>query len=230
MSQLALPPPRARDWIIWAGYTLSLAGLLATGFLPTCHHFFSMLWSALGRPWPQWRWLGEMASFPLLAAVFAFSLRQPPPQIRESYAELARKSVLPLFIALCFGYLHPGSPGLRLIPGGGLAPEVWWYALFVPIGEELLFRGWLFALFEKLWPRRTASLTNPLPASVWLTSLAFSLWHLQNLARDPVPYVAFQCVYTLMTGLWLGYLRWKSGKLFPSILAHAAINALSLAA
>lgn len=225
---LELPPPTRREWALWTLYAVSLAALLAVGFLPTCHQFFSMAWRAAGSPWPEWRWAGEMASFPALALLFATSLR-PPTYVRsESDGELLRKSIVPLFIALAFGYFHPGPPALRW-ETGGLPPEVWWYALFVPLGEELLFRGWLFSLFERLWPRRAASATNPLPVSLWLTSLAFALWHLQNLSRDPLPYVGFQLLYTGLTGLWLGYLRWKSGKMVPCIAAHAAINALSLA-
>ncbi len=194
------------------------------GFIPTSHSFAAMIWRLFGEPSSFWKSLGEMGSFPLLALLFCVSL---PKSLESSepvsLSFLMEISLLPLLISFVFGLLHP-APGLFSV---GPNMDVLWYILFVPLGEELLFRGWFYALIEKLWPKFLTA-TNPLPAAVWMSSVSFSIWHLQNIYKDPLGLVMFQVVYTFFTGLWLSYLRWKTGKIGLSCLAHTAINFLSL--
>ena len=60
-----------------------------------------------------------------------------------------------------------------------------------------------------------------------MSSIAFSLWHVQNLGQDPTAGVLFQVVYTFFTGVWLGFLRWRTGSLFPCVAGHIAVNLAS---
>ncbi|WP_164102855.1 CPBP family glutamic-type intramembrane protease [Candidatus Laterigemmans baculatus] len=75
--------------------------------------------------------------------------------------------------------------------------------------EELLFRGYL-------QPR----LTRLIPPSigVFLASALFAAFHL-----DPVHVIA---VFPL--GLWLGFLSYRSGSLFPAMIGHFVNNVLSV--
>jgi membrane protease YdiL (CAAX protease family) len=102
-----------------------------------------------------------------------------------------------------------------------------WYLVSIPIGEEYLFRQWFYRVTQRLWGNRVFTLTNPFPAPVLLSSLAFSLWHLQNLVGATFAMVLFQVVYTFFTGLWLGVLRAETGRISLCIVAHFLINLAS---
>ena len=71
--------------------------------------------------------------------------------------------------------------------------------------EELLFRGYLQRRLLQRWHPALAILVS---------SVMFGLAHGQP-AR---------MVFTVLDGIWLGYLAWRSGSVLPSMLAHAATN------
>jgi len=75
--------------------------------------------------------------------------------------------------------------------------------------EELLFRGYVQTRMTRVFP--------PV-LGILISSLAFAAFHM-----DPVHVVA---VFPL--GLFLGWLTWQSGSLFPAILAHFGNNAVSV--
>jgi membrane protease YdiL (CAAX protease family) len=82
--------------------------------------------------------------------------------------------------------------------------------VLAPVCEELAFRGHLLsALRQRLGPA----------AAIALTALAFAALHL-----DPVrlPGLVF-------LGVLFGWLTWRSGSVYPAILAHAVNNAAATA-
>jgi membrane protease YdiL (CAAX protease family) len=85
-----------------------------------------------------------------------------------------------------------------------------WLAVVVatPIGEEILFRGFLF----RGWLRA--------PRDVWpvivVTSLLWALIHVQ--------YDWYVIGQVFVFGLLLGWMRWASGSTILTILLHALIN------
>lgn len=83
-------------------------------------------------------------------------------------------------------------------------------ALFAPIVEEIMCRGIGFALLER-WGR---------PVAIAGTSTAFALAH--GAVLD-LPWV-------LVTGLGLGYLRARTGSLYPPIALHVAVNGIAVLA
>lgn len=81
-------------------------------------------------------------------------------------------------------------------------------AAFVPIVEELVFRGVGFSLLRRFGA----------PVAIGGTAVAFALAH--GLVQGfPI---------LLVFGLGLGWLRWKTGSIVPGIAVHASFNALSL--
>ena len=104
--------------------------------------------------------------------------------------------------AMTESFRHHGTSGF-LIPLAmliGITPS---------ICEEILFRGFL-------QPRLTRLI--PPVFGVVLASLAFAIMHM-----DPVHVIA---VFPL--GLWLGFVSYQSGSLFPAMIAHLVNNVLSV--
>jgi len=81
--------------------------------------------------------------------------------------------------------------------------------LSAPVFEELIFRGYLWAVFERLG--------GPMLA-LGATTLLFAAYHL-----DPLHVVTL-----LPTALFLGWCRWASRSLWPAIAAHFGNNAISV--
>ena len=78
--------------------------------------------------------------------------------------------------------------------------------IVAPIGEEIVFRGFLQKFLEKHWEDTTKA--------VLVTSLFFAMIHFN-------PFWAIQ-IYLL--GVILGFLSWKTKSVVPSILLHIANN------
>ena len=82
--------------------------------------------------------------------------------------------------------------------------------IIAPIGEELLFRGFLQKFLEDHWKDVTRA--------VLVTSLFFALIHLN-------PFWAIQ-IYIL--GVVLGYVAWRTQSIYPSLVFHGVINGMAL--
>lgn len=83
-------------------------------------------------------------------------------------------------------------------------------AIIAPIGEELLFRGFLQQFLEQNW--------KDITRAILITSLLFSIIHMN-------PYWFIQ-IYVL--GVMLGFLSWKTNSIFPPLILHALNNGTAL--
>jgi membrane protease YdiL (CAAX protease family) len=203
-------------------FGLALGLALMVGFLSTSQNLFGYLCHFLGRTPGK---LGQDLSFPFLAAFFYVSLPRSRPKVTEKVIlQCVELSILPLLVSWIFGFFRP-HPGLRAcFSSTALSQSCLWYLVLAPVGEEFLFRGWFYGLIERIWPDRMLTATNPLPVALWVSSLGFSLWHLQNLGQDAWGFVLFQVAYTFFTGLWLGYLRYQTGTVVVPLGAHLLLN------
>ncbi len=209
--------------------TLSLGALLGAGFIPTSSDFWDLLIKQMSITSPDVIKIGRDLAFPVLAFLFYRSMakRSGPPGLIAPQWDILKISFLPLAIAMAFGLFRGGPNAIsRLMHPPPV--EIWlWFLVCVPLGEELLFRGWIYGLLERVYGAKWLTSTNPLPLALVMSSIAFSLWHLQNWAfLGPGP-TLFQVSYTFFTGLWLGVLRWKTKGMWAPILGHIAINALA---
>lgn len=82
--------------------------------------------------------------------------------------------------------------------------------IIAPIGEELLFRGFLQKLLEDIW--------GDITKAILVSSLFFAAIHFN-------PYWMIQ-IYFL--GILLGYLAWRTQSVIPCIIFHVIINGASL--
>ncbi|MFO0661448.1 MAG: CPBP family intramembrane glutamic endopeptidase [Polyangiaceae bacterium] len=76
------------------------------------------------------------------------------------------------------------------------------------VGEELLFRGYVQTRFEQRW-----GLIGIVP-----TALAFGLYHMD----------LWQGLFAALAGLWLGFVASRAQSIVPTMIAHAASNALAV--
>jgi membrane protease YdiL (CAAX protease family) len=104
-------------------------------------------------------------------------------------------------------------------------------ALVIPIFEELLFRGWGWGQLRKVSFFRGSAFTN------WLiVSLLFGLWHFgymdiyllkiapANPNMDWGFFLLMKFLTTLVIGLTVGIPRWRTGRVYGSLILHSLIN------
>ncbi|WP_230553408.1 CPBP family intramembrane glutamic endopeptidase [Reyranella aquatilis] len=83
-------------------------------------------------------------------------------------------------------------------------------AVLAPLAEELVFRGLLYGWLAGRWSNLVAFV---------LSSLAFAAAH-----TEPV-----HILLVLPLGFWFGWLRWRTGSLVPTIVAHVVNNSIAVA-
>lgn len=187
-----------------------LGGLLAFSFIPFSAHLFSQL---------------KDFGFVILTFLLFYSLPFRPSLKPYSYnnRRLLTLSLLPLFISFGFGFRKQLVFDTISFPSFPIKEALWAWVL-IPLGEELLFRGWLTKLLDRLFPHSFFTLAPFFPVSLWGSAFAFAFWHLQNLEPNNSLFILFQISYAFMVGIWLGFLKWQTQKLGPCILAHSLLN------
>lgn len=105
----------------------------------------------------------------------------------------------------------PHGPLDRLHAG---PPELTAFLLLARLQEELLFRGAIFELAERAWPRVIRW------APLLLSTRFFSLHHLQLHHYRLTPAAIGQMAFTLPMGWVLGLLRRESKGFWPGLAVH----------
>jgi len=104
-------------------------------------------------------------------------------------------------------------------------------ALVIPIFEEFLFRGWGWNQLDRSASFKASGFAN------WLViSLLFGLWHFgyldiyllkvapANPGMDWAVFFLMKLLTTLIIGLIVGLPRWRSGRVYGSLILHSLIN------
>ena len=104
-------------------------------------------------------------------------------------------------------------------------------AIVIPIFEEFLFRGWCWGQLEKSVSFRASGFVH------WLVvSLLFGLWHLgyvdsyllkvapANPNMDWEMFFLMKLLTTFVIGLIVGLPRWRTGRVYGSLILHSLIN------
>jgi membrane protease YdiL (CAAX protease family) len=104
-------------------------------------------------------------------------------------------------------------------------------AIVIPIFEELLFRGWGWGYLRKAASFRASGFAN------WLViSALFAFWHVgyldiyilkvapANPDMDWGFFFLMKLLTTLIIGLVVGLPRWRSGRVYGSLILHSLIN------
>jgi membrane protease YdiL (CAAX protease family) len=104
-------------------------------------------------------------------------------------------------------------------------------AIVIPIFEELLFRGWGWGRLRKVSFFKASGFAN------WLIiSFLFGLWHFgymdiyllkvapANPNMDWGIFFAMKFLTTFIIGLIVGFPRWRTGRVYGSLILHSLIN------
>jgi membrane protease YdiL (CAAX protease family) len=170
--------------------------------------------------------IGALASMPVQVAVLAFAarLRRWTPQDYLALNTPRRGEVA--FAALCVVALIVAFDALMYVSGRDLVPpfqseayqsakDAGWLSglmlaivLVAPIGEEIVFRGFLYRGLMR--PGREM-------LAIVVISLAWALLHIQ--------YDWLGMAQIFAAGLMLGWFRWASGSTSVTIVMHVMINA-----
>lgn len=91
--------------------------------------------------------------------------------------------------------------------------------LFVPIFEEVIFRGIILVGLTRFY-----SIKN----SIIISSLLFGLWHFKNIFVMPMNDVVSQMVYAgLLFGPVVAYITLKTKSIWPGVMLHYLNNILA---
>lgn len=168
-----------------------------------------------------------MGAFLLSGGLLVAFARHSPPAVR--WRPVAARAVLAIYLPFALAWFLFVIGYLRLLHGLGHAvapqpqlqllatlakdtPGFWLLVAGIvvaaPLGEELVFRGYLLGAMQ---------LVLPLRAAQWLTAAAFGLLHGPDYA---LPVAGL--------GLLFGHLRQRHAALWPSVLAHALHNGITV--
>ncbi len=93
-------------------------------------------------------------------------------------------------------------------------------AVLAPVGEEVLFRGYLFNALRQSYASRPWGLA----LAFGLSALLFSLAHSLAATRDVIGLL----IPTFVMGLLLAWGSYRTGSVIPSIIAHTINNGLGV--
>jgi membrane protease YdiL (CAAX protease family) len=209
------PPWRLAVFIL----ATAVGVLLLRTILPLVTGFVA---GATGAPVATYTYVWTLAGGLLIGHAWTFRLVEPR---GWSYVGLGRSALRPDAVALgaVFGAAAIGAPVLLLlgvgwldvhagVPGSSTGAAAGLLPLLVPaaLWEELLMRGFLFAVLRERWGTWGA---------LAATSVVFGLLHLQNEGATP------QSVgMVTIAGVFLGAVLVRTGSLYAAWAAHLAWN------
>jgi membrane protease YdiL (CAAX protease family) len=160
----------------------------------------------LGSAFVAARWMG-----PSVAVALGLSRPRLGP---GAWAAILIGTGIPLALAVGLSSVMPSFQLSASIPDMwrtiSLPLAVLWVLFigFAPgVCEELFFRG--------LVQRRLAAAWSPV-AAIGVTSVLFAIMHI-----DPPA-----AMLALVLGIWFGFVAWRMGSTWPTMTAHASVNAL----
>ena len=170
----------------------------------------------------HWNWFGKFLAVVWAVLFLAFG----PLSFREAGVRKPRagtgKSALIVVVVLAavafiaHWFLSSGAPR---------SVETLLYQLTMPaIAEELVFRGVLFAILERAFREATQGTHWWQSRAVWLTAIAFALFHGWGASHGSFHFNATACILPFVFGVIAGALRKRTGSLWFPMALHSAVN------
>lgn len=176
---------------------------------------------------PLWAYM-DMVAFGLIGIGLLIYYRPSAAQLALDWRAIPRwelivylaSGVLTVALALSTYFLQPDLFATNINA-----------AIVIPIFEELLFRGWGWTQLEKINTRRASGFIH------WLViSFLFGVWHFGYMdiyllkvapANPDMEWGIFfvmKFLTTFIIGLIVGLPRWRSGRVYGSLVLHSLIN------
>lgn len=99
--------------------------------------------------------------------------------------------------------------------------------VLVPVGEELLFRGFLLGALLELFRRRQVG-PHPAAWAIVISAAAFGIGHLGNLGYVDTAFVVLQVLVAFVFGVVAGHVRVRTGSVVGPVLMHATMNVVAV--
>lgn len=178
---------------------------------------FPQISESFKTPYPFVAAMLNLAIFGTMAMIW------PEPGFGHSWSPHRQQSlVVLLLVSLSLIY-----PSLNTLDNGNPFREMG-FAIWTitPVEEEILFRGFLYALLLRIFKRSPDSPFREVLPVLLLGSVWFSLWHLSPLAVTKYGWnmMGLQLISTFVAGLIFNGLRHWTGSIWLVIPVHAAGN------
>lgn len=192
------------------GYPASYvaANVAAAAVLLAAARAIGLSWEELGLTWRRLgagaRWGGVCLA--LIAAGYAAALAVP--------------AVRPLLTDARVAGLDGGEVAYRALVRIPLGTVLW---------EEIAFRGVLLAALARVLSLRAATVVSAAVFGIWHVRPTLSAVAVNDLVDGPLlsgVAVLLGCLATAVAGVFLTWLRLRSGSLLAPVLAHLAANSL----
>jgi membrane protease YdiL (CAAX protease family) len=174
------------------------------------------------RLFPGAQWLAEtcIASF-IVCVVIYLSIRPARPfalpRPNTNWSRIFRVSAIWMAIWLSASAMAAIQVGHWISYTTGAA-AISGFLIFGPIQEELLFRGAIFELVQRVFPVGHAFMP------ILVSSVFFSLHHFELHHYQATEAALQQVAFTFPMGLVFGVLRSESGSLWPGLAVHFLSN------
>jgi membrane protease YdiL (CAAX protease family) len=167
---------------------------------------------------PGWAWLADACVPSTLACLLVYLAIQPArpfgaPLPTTPWSRLMRLGAIYLIIWLAcvaiqawrLGYWPAYAKGRALVAG---------FVVIAPLGEEMLFRGAIYELTERVWPG----------AALLVSTVFFSLHHFELHGFHATNAALSQVGFAFVMGWIFGRFRRESGSLWPGLGLHVLTN------
>ncbi|MBL8055788.1 MAG: CPBP family intramembrane metalloprotease [Anaerolineales bacterium] len=229
---LALNGQLADSPVLVPGTTMTLALVLLAGpymWAPTLAHLLTRLitregWREVGlrpltRGWPYWLAAWVLPAVLTILGLVVYFLVAPgryDPELgvlRDLLAKAGQPGVNPWFVA-----------AVQTLQGVLIAPLI--NGLFT-FGEEFGWRAYLQPKLLALGPRR-AMLVMGVIWGVWHWPV-IAMGHNYGLSYAGYPWLGMLAMvwFTLVTGVFLGWVTVRSGSVWAAVIGHAALNGIA---
>jgi membrane protease YdiL (CAAX protease family) len=219
MDTSSEPPPDAaerRAWLCAAAVITFAYPWLAWEVAARTWRLLPPAWQqAVG--WPDWHGAGELAYGLMLALPTWHASGLRLGDLRGHWRGVLAVCGLPVVLA---ALVYPRLPERPFHDDG----HAFW--LLSAPAQELVFTGFLYGRFERLFPAYVHP-RLPVRRGLVVTAAFFAAWHLRNFGSVSVGFVLFQLAYTFLGCVWVGLARQWTGSVLPGVVTHMAVNAIA---
>ncbi|MCP4250428.1 MAG: CPBP family intramembrane metalloprotease [bacterium] len=190
---------------------LTTVGLTFSWIQAYWYHYTKRLFAALPDPW----------NYRLSMLVFALVLTSACPTASGiHWVDTWRRRRTVVVIGGGMILVSVGVMLFNRLPFYGRSPAIY---LCVPLYEELIFRGFVFAVIADAFPRVWRLGRVQVSTATVLTAIAFGLSHMGGLWSTPA-FMIFQVFYTSVAGLFFAIMRERTGSVWAPLLVHFFVD------